>query len=442
MTEHDTSLAARVAETIATPTGDMPEFIPADAPFDAEQRLFLNGLFAGLHAIASAAKGAGASEEAGTALTILFGSQSGTAEAVSKDLRKFAATRGFDGTIAELDTTTPEALAEHRHVLIVAATFGEGEPSDNARNFHEALMADGAPALPATLQFSVCGLGDSSYPQFNKAARDIDEQLAALGATRVAPLVACDVAYDDDYAAWREAVFASDAFAMAAGAAQAPAPAETAPAFDKNHPFLGTILDVRCLSGEGSAKRVNHVEISLAGGGVDLDYQAGDALGLWPINDAAEVRAILQVSGFGGHEAIALKSGPTTLRAALLQALDLTTVTPKTGEAWGCTPAADAQAIDLLRAGIDGLTPQRLVDGLRPLQPRLYSISSSPKKHPGEVHLTVGEVHYDLHGTPRKGVASTFLGQRVQPGGNVGVYIQRWPRKVEATPLRGVPWRS
>ncbi|MEM7058831.1 MAG: flavodoxin domain-containing protein [Pseudomonadota bacterium] len=426
MTEHDANLMQRVAEAIAAPpNAKVPDFIPEDAPFDEEQRMWLSGLFTGLYALTAVAKASSAEPEAGTALTILYGSQSGASEALSKDLRKFAATQGFDATIAELDSTSPAALADQNHVLIIAATFGEGEPTDNAQNFYKALMAEDAAPLPATLNFSICGMGDSSYTHFNKVGRDLDARLAELGATRAAPMAVCDVAYDDEYADWRGAVFAADAFTAAAGAAQAPAAEDPKPQFDKNTPFVGTILDVRCLSGKGSAKRVNHIEISLAGGGVDLDYQVGDALGLWPINDNAEVTSILDAAGFQGTEPVALKSGASTLRAALLQALDLTTVTPKTGETWACEPLGDWQIIDILRAGIEGLTPQRLVDGLRPLQPRLYSISSSPKMHPGEVHLTVGEVHYDLQGSARKGVASTYLGARVQPGSNVGVYVQR-----------------
>ena len=121
-----------------------------------------------------------------------------------------------------------------------------------------------------------------------------------------------------------------------------------------------------------------------------------------------------------------LASGPCKLRSALLTELDIVTVTPTTLEKWSIDrPFDNAHVIDLLKAGVKGIAPQKLVDGLRPLQPRLYSISSSPKKHPGEVHLTVGEVHYDLDGTNREGVASTFLGERLSLGGSVGVYVQR-----------------
>ncbi|MEM9725974.1 MAG: flavodoxin domain-containing protein, partial [Pseudomonadota bacterium] len=185
MTEHSTALLKEIAENAATPAAaDAPEFIPADAPFTDEQRVWLDGLFTGLYALAKSSGGAAADTGPQTALKILYGSQSGTSEALSKQLKKHAATQGFDASIADLDSTSPAELAAMNHVLIVAATFGEGEPTDNAQNFYAALMADDAPTLPETLNFSVLGMGDSSYPHFNTAGRDIDARLAELGATR------------------------------------------------------------------------------------------------------------------------------------------------------------------------------------------------------------------------------------------------------------------
>nr|WP_321459750.1 flavodoxin domain-containing protein [uncultured Cohaesibacter sp.] len=427
MTLQDTQILEKLAMAIGeTQTGEVQSFIPRDAPFDSEQRQWLNGLFTGLYAFTRAASGKSAEAEAGTALTILFGSQSGTAESLSKDLRKYAKSQGFEADVAELDSIDPADLGKINHLLIIAATFGEGEPTDNARNFYAKLMADDAAPLPATLNFSVCGLGDSSYPNFNNVACDLDRRLAQLGATRAFDLVKCDVAYDDDYAVWKGKVFGSEAFASAAGSAQAPEPEEAGPRFDKNHPFLATLLAADCLNGEGSAKSVNHIEISLAGGGEDLDYCVGDSLGVWPVNDAALVNAILKASGFTGKETVELKDGACKLRSALLTRLDIVTAIPSTLEKWDVErPFADAHIVDLLVSGVEALSPQKLVDGLRPLQPRLYSIASSPKKHPGEVHLTVGEVHYEMDGRKREGVASLFLGKRLAVGGSLGVYVQR-----------------
>ncbi|MEO0437298.1 MAG: flavodoxin domain-containing protein [Pseudomonadota bacterium] len=405
---------------------DLPEFIPADSPFDDEQRTFLNGLFAGIYAISK--NGGGDAEEAAqTPLKVYFGSQTGTAESLSKDLRKFSATQGFDAEIAELDSISPADLASLNHVLIVAATYGEGEPTDNAQSFYTGLMGDDAPSLPATLNFSVCGLGDSSYPHFNKVSCDLDARLAELGATRAAPLITCDVDYDADYEAWRDEVFKAPLFTEAAGAAGASTSVveESRPAFDKNHPFLGTLMRCECLNGTDSAKTVNHVEIGLAGGGEDLDYQVGDALGIWPLNDIDEVEGVLSAAQLTGQEVVELKAGPTTVKQALFRSLDLMTISPKTAELWDVEVDQDTHLIDVLNRQEGGMEAQVLVDGLRSLQPRLYSISSSPKKHPGEVHLTVSEVHYELHGTARKGVASSFLGSRLNGGGALGVYVHR-----------------
>lgn len=414
-----------LALAIGQTHSDKPaEFIPEDAPFDPAQRHWLNGLLSGLHAIAKSASMEG-EEEVGTAMTILYGSQAGNAEGVSKDLKKFAKTQGFEATLAGLDDIELSDLAAVNHLLIVSCTQN-GAPPDNAKKFWEALMDPGAPALPPTLNYSVLGLGDSSYVHFNKVPSDIDARLAELGATRVVDAMLCDSDYDEGYAEWRVAAFDSEAFKSAAGAAAAPEPAGNAPAFDKNHPFMATLMVSERLSGEASAKCVNHIELSLAGGGEDLDYAVGDALGVWPMNCADEVRAVLAATGFTGKEPIMLKAGPANLRAALMSRLDLTTITPTTLEVWGVEKAAeDDQILDLLTAGLPDLDPQKLVDGLRALQPRLYSISSSPKAHPGEVHLTVGEVRYDLHDRACKGVASTYLGDRLVEGGTVGVYVQK-----------------
>lgn len=401
--------------------------LPADAPFEAGQREWISGLLTAYRTMAIAAYGGVAEEVAGTPLHIFYGSQSGNSEVLAKDLKKHAATQGFEAEIAELDSTTPAGLADYGHVLIICSTFGEGEPPDNAKNFHTALMADDAPALPATLNFSVCGLGDSSYPDFNQCGQEIAQRLTELGATPCQDLVACDVDFEDSYAEWKTAVFETEVFKSAAGAASA-APAandESAPTYDKNRPFIGNLITAENLSGEKSAKRVNHIEISLAGGGEDMDYAVGDAMGVWPLNDPAEVDAILKAGGFSGKEVVEQKTGSATLRVLLTTKLDIMTVNAKALETWGIAEADDAyQVIDVLKNIQPELDAQTFVDGLRSLQPRLYSIASSPKKHPGEVHLTVGEVHYNLFDSARKGVASTFLGNRLMSGGNVGVYMQ------------------
>ena len=429
MSEETTNIVNQLAAAIGATHAKAPAaFLDESAPFEGEQRTWLNGLLTGLNAIATAAQG-DAAEEPGTPMAILYGSQSGNAEALSKSMRKFAKTKGFEASVSELDGIDPADLASMKHVLIICSTFGEGEPPDNATAFYNHLMSADAPMLNADVNFSVCGLGDSSYPMFNQCAKDIDERLVALGATRVHEFVACDVAFEDDFEAWQTASFASDAFVSAAGAVSgSQEPQEAGPKYTKNNPFVANLMVAENLSGPQSAKRVNHIEISLAGGTEDLDYAVGDALGVWPTNCAKEVQAILDAVNLTGRESVTLKSGPASLRAALLTKLDITIVNAKTLEAWNIDSVGDDfHVIDTLKAAGKTFDAQTLANGLRALQPRLYSIASSPKAHPGEVHLTVGEVHYDLHNTARKGVASTFLGDRLGAGGTLGVYLQRSP---------------
>ncbi|NRB05631.1 MAG: flavodoxin domain-containing protein [Rhodobacteraceae bacterium] len=409
-------------------TAETPQInlIPDDAPFDPAQRQWLNGLFTGLSALAASAAAEGAEPELAK-MHVLYGSQSGNCEALSKDLRKHAATQGFEAEVAALNDVSIADLTGMERVLFLVATFGEGEPTDNAAKFFATLMAEDCAPLPASLTYSVCGLGDTSYADFNKCATDVDARLAELGATRVADLVACDVDFEDDYADWKTLVFETEAFQSASAGVAAPVviDAEPQPLFDKNRPFMASLMVSEKLSGEASAKCVNHIELSLAGGGVDLDYAAGDALGLWPLNCPSDVADLLQAAGLTGRETVTLKSGPAQLRAALTTRLDIATVTPKTREALGVTDVADeVQVLDLVHQ-IGAVDAQVLADALRPLQPRLYSISSSPKAHPGEVHLTVGEVRYDLNGRACKGVASIFLADRLHTGAMVGVYVQK-----------------
>ena len=112
------------------------------------------------------------------------------------------------------------------------------------------------------------------------------------------------------------------------------------------------------------------------------------------------------------------------MRVLLQTRLDIHTVNAKCLEAWGLNEAPlNYKVFDVLNELKPELDAQTFVDGLRALQPRLYSIASSPKKHPGEVHLTVGEVHYDFNDKARKGVASTWLGNRLPEGNGVGVYV-------------------
>lgn len=218
--------------------------------------------------------------------------------------------------------------------------------------------------------------------------------------------------------------------------------APEAPRYDRKHPFPARLLTNRPLNTDGSAKDVRHIEIDLGGAG--LTYEVGDALGVIPQNCPNLVADLLEACGWTGDEAVSLNGETLLLRAALQQHRTITEPPKALLEAFAERSGdADLRAVlddrdalsdflwgrdvlDLARAYPNvRFTPQEFIDLLRPLAHRLYSISSSPKAHPGQVHLTVGTVRYKAQGRAKTGVCSTFLADRCDEATPLPVFVHR-----------------
>ncbi|BCU79882.1 flavodoxin domain-containing protein [Luteolibacter sp. LG18] len=190
--------------------------IPTDAPFNDTQRMWLKGFFAGL-GLSAPAGGSTAAEPAATGepLAILWGSQTGTAEAFAKQLAKKAKAAGLAPTIYDMSAIDAATLSALGNVAILTSTYGDGEPPDNAAALYAAVMAENN-ALLAGVKYSVFALGDSNYPAFCQCGRDFDAKLEALGATRVSPRVEGDCDYDAPFATWSETLLGALAHETAA----------------------------------------------------------------------------------------------------------------------------------------------------------------------------------------------------------------------------------
>ncbi|MEZ0215873.1 MAG: sulfite reductase flavoprotein subunit alpha [Rariglobus sp.] len=396
--------------------------IPDSAPFSPEQRAWLNGFLAGI--FNRAPSGVAGVADPGpklTPLTLLYGSQTGTAESLAKQAAKEAGKRGFAPAILDMAGVSADQLPTHSNILVITSTYGEGEPPDSAKALHTALR-EGSHAL-AGLRFSVCALGDTNYTLFCQAGKDFDSYLEKHGAVRIAPRVDCDVDYEAPFTSWLDSTLNALGSAAAAPAAsastEAPAATET---YSKKNPFAAPVLTVRNLNGSGSAKEVNHVEFDLTGSG--LLYEAGDALGVIPQNCPDQVSAVINALGCDGEEAVPTKSGELPLRTALTVAYELGKPSTALLELLGVAAAPGIHhVIDALLAATAKPSPVAFVGALKAIAPRLYSISSSPKAHPTQVHLTVGAVRYELNGLSRKGVCSTFLAERALAHGTAGVFV-------------------
>jgi sulfite reductase (NADPH) flavoprotein alpha-component len=213
--------------------------------------------------------------------------------------------------------------------------------------------------------------------------------------------------------------------------------------YDKKNPFPSCLKRRVLLNKEGSDKETLHLELCLAGSG--LEYRPGDSLAVIPANSPQVVGQVLEAGEFDAGETVELKGGKTKpLGEALATDLNITGITKNVLKKYNAfaqsekietllNPENKAALDDYLRGRevidmltdfpVPGLAASDFCGTLRKLLPRLYSIASSPKAHPGEVHLTVAVLRYHSHGRDREGVCSTYTADRVNEGGTMPVFL-------------------
>jgi sulfite reductase (NADPH) flavoprotein alpha-component len=408
---------------------------------------------------------------------ILFGTETGNAEGCADELLEGVKALGVPAELTDMDDYERDELADEDLVLIVTSTFGNGDPPYNAFEMMEFLKSPDAPEL-GSVRFSVCGLGDKSYPNFAQCGRDFDARFEALGAERVVPRMDCDVDFEVPFDTWKGQVLAwlranhPDAgsapvaapkpakgglFSRVAGLfggkkaapEPTPTPAPSRPAaaqrelrgqWTRDNPFVARLISARRLNGPGSAKETMHYELDLTGS--DIHYHCGDSFGVVPTNPPSEVDAVLAGARLDGDTVVVLRDGSSVpLRHVLSRLASLQTVTVDflRGVAANGGPGKialdfgpeaisaylhDRFVADVLRDHPDaGITPQFLLDHLRHIHPRLYSVGSSPLADPNRVAFVAETLRYERMGRPCEGVATTWLADRVGEGGEVPLYL-------------------
>jgi sulfite reductase (NADPH) flavoprotein alpha-component len=418
-----------------------PIQLPDDAPFTPAQRAWLNDFLS-----KALAQGNATAMAAPTVpVTVIYGSQTGTAEGLAKKLLKTLKKGNFEPEIHDMAAYETSRLPNEKNLLVITSTYGDGEPPDAAAGFHSWLMGESAPRLEG-VSYSVLALGDSSYPDFCKCGVEFDTRLADLGAARIRDRVDVDVDPDEPFARWSAEVLA----ALAPTGAMAPDLAQTREeaveeGFSKRHPFPAPVLENRNLNGPGN-KETHQIAFSLEGSG--LAYEVGDALGVIPLNPPAIVDEIIANLPFK-PEAVPGRDGQEIpFREALTGHYDIGGLTKALVRKWrersgspflrSLVEADDPAAWNLFCHGrelidliidhpADFTDAEDFVSVLKKLQPRLYSISSSPRAHPGEVHLCVGIVRYEAHGRKRGGVCSTFFADRMDGDTKPRVFVHSNP---------------
>ncbi|WP_082060996.1 bifunctional nitrate reductase/sulfite reductase flavoprotein subunit alpha [Pseudomonas abietaniphila] len=364
-------------------------------------------------------------------LTLLWASQTGNAQTLAKRFGAHLRTAGIPVQVAAMDRFPVSRLSDANTVALISSTFGDGDSPDNGQRFWQSLSA--SEERLESLRYAVLALGDPSYDRFCQHGKNLDQRLLSLGASPLMPRVDCDSDFQDRADGW---------FRALQQALDIP-PIELAPETSSHQPSRARPHHARLsinrrLNGEGASKDTRQVALTLDDSG--LAYEAGDALGVWPRNCPALIDELLALTGLQGDQPVSVGTlGEMPLSQALTSQFEIARpstevlgfIAERSGSSeletlltepfnselkdwlWG------RQLADVLREFPLSCSAQELLDHLKPLQPRLYSIASSSKAHPDEVHLTVSAVRYGK----RKGVSSTFLADRASDG-HVPIFLQ------------------
>ena len=405
-------------------------------PANAVQRAWLAGFLAGVESVTGVAHVAPAvAPQAAEPLTVVFASESGNSEKLASDMAKSARKIGLKPTVIDMAELELATLTKAKRLILIAATWGEGEPPGRAVHVYNELMSDAAPRLDG-VEFGVLALGDTAYAEFCAIGKKIDERLAALGGKRAVDRVDCDLDFATSAAQWID------------GALKALAPADAERgrviAVDFSKPasapaseiIEAEVLEHINLNSSRSDKETIHLALGFEAA---PPYEPGASLDIYPENDSAAVDEILQMSGVSDE----------ALRKDLLAARDITTLSTKTLETYAAATGhsdvkallADGKArewivgrqlIDLIESFPAKVDAEQLRSLTRPLAPRAYSIASSRREVGDEAHLLVSAVRYRSYDRDRKGVASTHVADRLKRGQTLRVKLK--PNKHFALP--------
>ena len=328
--------------------------------------------------------------------TIIYGTETGNAKKLATQLQALLKKNKIQSKAIDAFQYPLEKIEKEEFIILIISTQGDGDLPQNAQKFYDNLINQDLKL--ASTKFAVLGLGDTSYPFFCKSGEDIDALFEKLGANRVLPLVKADVDYHDTAENWFNEILNQVKNASSSTSIQSQSKV-VAPTQKKN--FQGIVKHKVILNDRGSHKETYHIEIALD---EEVPYEPGDALGLYPKNNKAEILAIATLFGTENKaEELEIKNIRALSKKLIQQFADLFQVEILEDK---------IDLLDLLKKykpADSAVSFDEIVANLHSIAPRLYSISSSNEAHEGEIHLTVNLNTFKVDEVNKTGLCSQFL---------------------------------
>src|ERR1700722_3717160 len=364
-------------------------------------------------------------------ITIAYGTETGNSKKLAADFAARAKKKGVQAKLVGLEQYRLNDLSKEEYFLTVISTQGDGEPPAAAKKFYDHIHR-GELKLER-MKYSVLALGDTAYPLFCKAGEDVDQQLQKMGGQRILSLQKCDTDYEAEAGSWFDRILHQLSTPARGESAPPPVlPAQhavpstgTTTRSTGKKIYTGTVLSNIILNDRGSDKQTHHLEIAAE----NVAYQPGDSIGIVPENPVAVVEAIITLTGAEASRLHAHRSEELPLADLLKRKLNIVFLPERVVARYAAIvkqdiPQTRIGLLDLLKIYPVKDTAQfhTVVGILEPIAPRLYSISSSPEAHPGEIHLTVARDSFAVNEEAKFGLCSDGLSQ-LRPGTELQFYV-------------------
>jgi sulfite reductase (NADPH) flavoprotein alpha-component len=384
--------------------------------------IWLNGYLAGIIAGATEEQEDVPGQAAGGKITIAYGTESGNSKKLAAGFAARAKKNGIHAKLVSLDQYRLNDLVKEEYFFTVISTQGDGEPPAAAKKFYDHIHQNTVKL--DKLKYGVLALGDTAYPLFCKAGEDVDIQLQQLGAERIVSLQRCDLDYEDEAGNW----FAEVLQKISSNDIAATKPAT--PAGKKSggkKTYTGSVVTNINLNDRGSNKQTHHIEIVAA----DVDYQPGDSIGLIPENPLHITEAVIALTGIDRHKLVSHRNEEISIFHLLKKKLNIVYLPERVVKKYAAIvkqdiPETKIGLSDLLKIYPvkDAVHFEEVIAALEPTAPRLYSVSSSPGAHAGEIHLTVAKDFFSINEEIKYGLCSNLLTE-LPVGGTVEFYIHK-----------------